>query len=261
MRGLRPLLCAAALALAWSPARAADTLVQFSTLDALIHGVYDGPFTFSQIGRYGDFGLGTFNGLDGEMVGLDGVFYRIGVDGTAHVVDGATRSPFAVVTFFHPAKTVPLHGIGSLAALEEVLDRETGSPNLFYAIRIRGAFAKVAARSVVRQQPPYQPLTMVVKGQAVFALDSIHGTLVGFRCPPYVRGINVPGYHLHFLSDDHRHGGHILDCAIADGVAEIETLDTFRMFLPRDAAFLDADLSAHDEEAVRKVEKMAAPGK
>ena len=52
----------------------AETLTQFSTIAALMQGIYDGPATFAQVRRYGDFGIGTVNHLDGEMLALDVVF-------------------------------------------------------------------------------------------------------------------------------------------------------------------------------------------
>ncbi|MCA1738575.1 MAG: acetolactate decarboxylase, partial [Actinobacteria bacterium] len=38
----------------------------------MLDGNYDGELTFAELGARGDFGLGTFDALDGEMIGLDG---------------------------------------------------------------------------------------------------------------------------------------------------------------------------------------------
>lgn len=257
MRTLR----AAAVLFVLAGAANAAPLVQFSILDALMRGLYQAPFSFADVRKSGDFGLGTVDGLDGEMIAVDGTFYKILPDGRAVVLPDTARTPFAVVTFFRPDRALPAPALPTYAALQQWLDGQAGSPNLYAAFRIRGRFATLRARSVVRQEPPYKPLTEVVKGQAIFELKDVRGTLVGFRCPPYAKALNVPGYHFHFLSDDRKHGGHLLDCAFAGGTAEIESIDTFTVKLPRDAAFLGADLAAHDEAAVEKVERQAAPAR
>src|SRR5207249_10961718 len=79
-----------------------DTLVQYSTINALLTGVYDGDMTFGELRRHGDFGLGTFNALDGEMIALDGRYYQITADGAVKPVRDDVRTPFAVVTHFYP---------------------------------------------------------------------------------------------------------------------------------------------------------------
>src|SRR6187401_2210618 len=79
-------------------------------MSALLDGVYDGDLTVRELLEHGDFGLGTFNALDGEMLILDGVCYRMRVDGTVTPAAGADLSPFAVVTEFVPTVTIPVDG-------------------------------------------------------------------------------------------------------------------------------------------------------
>jgi acetolactate decarboxylase len=262
MRTLRAVIPAATLFLLLAAHAGAASLVQFSILDALMHGLYEAPFPFTDVKRSGDFGLGTMNGLDGEMIGDGGAFYRILPDGRAVAVADTEQTPFAVVTFFRPDRSVPVPPQATFEALQHWLDAQTGSPNLYAAIRIRGVFSMLQARSVIRQSPPYRPLTEVVKGQAVFEWKDVRGTLVGFRSPSYAKALNVPGYHFHFLSDDRQRGGHVLGCSLAEGTAEIESIDDFEVRLPgKDAAFRAADLATHDEAAVQKVERQTAPAK
>ena len=87
----------------------------------------------------------------------------------------------------------------------------------FYAVMIQGEFSYVKTRSVPAQEKPYPPLAEVTKNQPTFEFTDVTGTMVGFRCPPYVTGINVPGYHLHFLTDDRTAGGHLLEFTVAPG--------------------------------------------
>ena len=83
-----------------APIAQRETLVQISTIDALLNGVYDGVITFGNLKQYGDFGIGTFEGLDGEMVAFDGNFYQVKADGIAYPVSDSMETPFASVTFF-----------------------------------------------------------------------------------------------------------------------------------------------------------------
>ena len=233
----------------------AETLSQFSTIDALMQGIYDGPATFAEVRRYGDFGIGTVNHLDGEMLGLDGVFYQVTGDGKVHVVGNAEKTSFATVSFFRGDHSAIVPRLTSFTAVQAWLDRHLGSGNYFWSVRIHGTFPVMKVRSISRQHPPYRPLAEVAKSERVFEYSHVTGTLLGFRCPPYIKGINVPGYHFHFLSDDKTMGGHVLACSIREAVARWASHETFQMRLPDDSKFRHADLSHHDADALRNVEQ------
>src|SRR3954468_15558624 len=100
-------------------------LFQASTIGALLDGAFDGDLSFDELAEHGDLGLGTLNRLDGEMIALDGRFYRADVDGAVSEVEGAARTPFAVVTRFDPAVDLeieaPLEHAGLLARLDELI--------------------------------------------------------------------------------------------------------------------------------------------
>jgi acetolactate decarboxylase len=230
-------------------------LSQFSTIDALMQGIYDGPATFAEVARHGDFGIGTVNHLDGEMIGLGGKFFQITSDGTVHQLPPTAKTSFATVCFFKGAHTATVPKLRSYSALQRWLDSRMGSVNDFWAVRIDGHFSMVRARSISRQKPPYLPLAVVARSESIFEVRNVKGTLVGFRCPPYVRGLNVAGYHFHFLSEDESFGGHVLGCRIREGKAGWQVHRTFQMVLPDDPKFRQADLSVYDEEALGKVER------
>lgn len=239
-------------------AKAGDTLVQVSTIDALIQGLFDGEVSFGKLKTLGDFGIGTLDNLDGEMLALDGRFFQIASDGVVREIPDQIETPFSAVTFFNSDKTLALGKTESLEALQRRLDEALPSTNLFHAIRVTGTFPTISLRSVPRQDPPFVTLPEAVKHQSIFKLENVRGTLVGFRCPAYVKGINVPGYHFHFISEDRKQGGHLLDCTLAEGAAAIDTLENFKMLLPGDPGFLKADFTTHDAKALESVEKLKA---
>lgn len=228
-------------------------LVQVSTIDALLQGVYEGNTSLQTLGKYGDFGIGTFNGLDGEMILLDGQFYQIKADGKIYYPESNVLTPFASVTNFEPGKEYQLNKL-SYSELKAIIDSLAASPNLFYAIKLRGTFERVKTRSVPMQQKPYPPLVRVTESQPEFEVVNVSGTLVGFYCPPYVTGLNVPGYHLHFLSDDKIFGGHLLAFELKSGLLQIDQINEFSLMLPTDEHFLKTSLDEDLSEDLQKAE-------
>ncbi len=249
------LLVAFALAACTADRGHRKTVVQYSTINALLAGVYDGDITFGELRRHGDFGLGTFNALDGEMIALDGHYYQIKSDGTVAPAADAMVTPFAAVTFFKSDRTLALTNALDFHGIEQRLDQFLPDKNAFYSIKIQGHFANVKARSVPRQQPPYPPMTEAVKRQSIFEFHDAQGTMVGFRVPEYAANFNVPGYHFHFLTADRHAGGHVLDCRIERGRAEIDHADQFLMILPRHGAFAETDLAKERDRDLKAVEK------
>ena len=135
------------------------------------------------------------------------------------------------------------------------MDGAVPSRNVFYALKAEGRFEHVRLRSVRRQAKPYPPMVEAVADQPVFDHRDIDGTLVGFRFPDYTRGLNVPGYHLHFLSRDRSVGGHVIGFSTRRARVGIDVTSQFHMALPNDVGFLAADLDNDSAEAIRKVEK------
>ncbi|ABN56758.1 MULTISPECIES: acetolactate decarboxylase [Methanoculleus] len=231
-----------------------DTLFQVSTIDALLQGTYDGSMTFDELARHGDFGIGCGDRLDGELIGVDGEWYLIRVDGRAYPVDGDATTPFAAATFFDSDMTVAIDEPMNLAALESRVQAELPSKNLFYAIRVDGTFPHLVTRSVPAQEKPYPRLADVTANQTVFTLENVTGTAVGFWTPDLAEGINVPGYHLHFITDDRTAGGHVLDMILAEGTVQVDTTMNFTMALPSGGDFLTVDLSGDLSEDLEQVE-------
>jgi acetolactate decarboxylase len=232
-----------------------DILFQTSTINALLEGVYYGEITFKELKQHGNFGIGTFNGLDGEMIGLKGKFYQIKADGVAYPANDSIRTPFAVVTFFESDRTALIDKAVDYNQLKQYLDNLLPTKNIFYAIKIEGVFRYIKTRSVPKQNRPYPPLVEVVKNQPTFEFHNVEGSIVGFLCPDYVKGINVPGYHLHFITRDKKAGGHLLECQMQNVKVEIDYTSEFYMVLPENDEFYKTNLVKEKQKELEKVEK------
>lgn len=258
MRPIRFLLTALMIVTAFGVANAddnKDTIYQVSTIGALMEGAYDGAVSFGELAQHGDFGIGTFDSLDGEMVALDGGFYGVGADGKAYPVAEAVKTPFAAVTFFEADKIIRLGKPMSYGELTQHLDTLLPTRNIFYAIKLEGTFKYVKTRSVPRQAKPYPPLLEVTKNQSVFEFHNVEGTVVGFWFPQYMGKVNLPGYHLHFITKDRTGGGHILDCEPVNVVVEIDDTRDFFMVLPSDEEFDKVDLEKDTRAELAEAEQ------
>lgn len=228
----------------------ANGITQISTYPALEHGLYDGDVTYGELARAGNFGIGTFDGMDGEMIALEGNFYQARSDGTVLLADNNLETPFATVTSFvaeqRQAVSSPLASYDSLKALLAQAAPPTNRP---YAIKLNGRFSRVKIRSIPRQTEPFPPLADVIAEQVTWEKDDIRGTLVGYWFPENLAGINAPGYHLHFISDDRRVAGHLLECSLESGVLEIDYQDQLTVRFPQTPTDGSADFSAPEDQA------------
>ncbi|MFA6962283.1 MAG: acetolactate decarboxylase [Opitutaceae bacterium] len=240
-----------AVALAVEP----GSLTQWSTIDALLKGHFQGAATLAEMKHYGDFGLGTFEALDGEMILLDGMVYRVASTGKVQEPADTERTPFAAVTVFKSDIELELPAGLPLDQLQARVSAVLPSKNVFYAVRVTGKFDEVRTRSVGAQKEPYPMLADVVKTQAYFTLAKTEGTLVGLWCPAYARSFNVPGYHFHFLTADRSAGGHVLGLVTGEGVrAQVAVLRNFAVRLPEQATFDTLDLSGDNAKVLHAVE-------
>lgn len=243
-----------------APAKAGDSIFQYSTIDALLAGLYDGDLTMQGLMRQGDFGIGTLNGIDGELVVVDNVAYHVSAGGAATVAPNSARVPFATVSDFNEELTLNLGRIDSLEELNSAVAARLPSQNTFCAIRIDGNFSQVKARAIPKQQPPYAPLHKVVKHQVVVSFSG-EGTLVGYYSPPFVKGVNVPGFHWHFLTKDRTGGGHVLGCAFKPTTARLDELRSLTVKLPDSQSFDDLNLAGDKGKELEAVEKDPAKHK
>jgi acetolactate decarboxylase len=218
-----------------------NLLFQESTIGALQAGDYDGDMSLKELKAHGNFGLGTFNDLDGEMVFLEGTFYQIKSDGNVHPVNNSMMTPFADVTSFQADTKFSLddneHGTMNYTQVQHQLEGRFPTKNTFYAVKITGEYTYLKARSPPKQNKPYPLLVDALKNQSVFEFQNVTGTMVGFWSPQYVNGLNTPGWHFHFISTDRKHGGHVLDVTVQRAIVEIQETSGFSVVLPHNDAF------------------------
>ncbi len=232
---------------------ASGVVWQTSTLDAVMDGRYDGDITVGELLAHGNFGIGTLQRLDGEMLILDGECWNINSGGEVLRVAADTLTPFAVVCDFSPAHQIQLTGPLNLKSLNGALDRLSPATDIVSAVRVDGEFSELRLRSVAAQTPPYPPLLEVTAHQTEWNLSTATGTLLGFRFPDNTAGLEVPGYHLHFISDDHQHGGHVLAATLIRGSAAVDTMSEMHVELP-EGIEIGQPGTGTDREAIRRVE-------
>jgi acetolactate decarboxylase len=230
-----------------------QTVFQTSTVNALMEGASTGDMTMGELKTHGDFGLGTFDGLDGEMIELDGKVFQVRADGHAHPVEDSARTPFATVSFFKADESARLDRPSDQSAMLAAVAAMLPSENMFHAVRIEGRFDYVKTRAVARQDKSVG-LEAAAREEPIFEFHDVEGTIVGFFTPDYLRGVNVPGYHLHFITADRAAGGHMLDCRTKDVTIKIHHTPEFELGTPGTEEFLKADLSQDHTAAIKKIE-------
>lgn len=235
-----------------------ESIVQVALLQSLAQGYFGGTLTSGELRTMGDTGIGTFEGLNGEMIVLDGKVYQALGDGTVFVAPDKTVIPYATVTFFDPDIPVKLTDIKNKKDFENALNSEVqkAGANSFYMVKLAAEFDSVLFRSEYGSEEPYPTLVEALKGkQTEFTEKNIKGTLVGLYCPSYMGELNSVGWHFHFISDDKKKGGHILDLSIKEGTAYLDKTDKFTMILHNDKKFHDINLAKDMAEDIRSAEQ------
>jgi acetolactate decarboxylase len=242
------------MALSQCLGRPIHTLFQVSTSAALVEGLYQGAVRVSRLLRHGDFGLGTFIDLDGEMVVLEGICYRVASDGAVTNVEGDRLIPYAVVTRFSAEFAKQSQQINSFSGLVAVCDALRSTENVFYAFRVEGKFSFAKTR-VMKAVPHGVGLKAASSGQEEFTFEDQEGILVGLWSPGFAGSFSVPGYHFHFLSADRKRGGHVLECRAIDATIGGCAMHEMHVSLPETAEFLKADLSRDPNDDLMSAER------
>ena len=235
-----------------------ETIYQVSLLQGLTFGEYNGSVSVADLKKRGDIGIGTFEGLNGELIAIDGKVYRAAGDGSVEEVSDDTLIPFSNVSFFDEDVKDTLNGVDDITALQDILNQKVSElgENKFYFIRIDGTFNEMNVRSEYAQEEPYKPLAEVLEtDQTFFDYENIEGTVVGLYCPPYMSDLNATGWHLHFVSSDKTKGGHVLGLNVDEAELGMDITEGFEMALPDNEMFADFDLTIDQSEDIEKVEK------
>jgi acetolactate decarboxylase len=246
--------------LARSLGQSFHTLFQVSTSAALVEGLYQGAVRVSKLLEHGDFGLGTFVDLDGEMAVLDGKVYQVTASGEVSEAEGDRMIPYAIVTRFRADIEASGVQFSDFEGLTSACDRQRTSENLFYAFRLDGSFRSVQTR-VMRTVAAGVSLGTAATGQANFTFKNILGTLIGLWTPGYSGAFTVPGYHFHFLSRDRKSGGHVLDCDARDLTLKTCSIAELHVSLPETSEFLQADLTRDLHRELISAERSNPQGK
>jgi len=231
-----------------------DTLVQVSVIDALLQGMYDGIYPIGKLLKQGDTGIGTFHALEGEMVVLNDTVFQVLASGQVQKPVLETTTPFAAIAPFY-ADTAYVLTAFTFDSLKLNFNRYFPTQNIFYVIKIKGEFEYMKTRSVPKQEKPYKPLVEVTANQPEFEFKQVQGDIVGFFCPEYAKGINVTGFHLHFLTSDRTGGGHILNFNMKSGTMQLGYLFDYRLILPEGGDFFGGDFSIDRQDELEEVEK------
>ena len=237
------------------PATRQHELFQTSTIEALLGGAFEGDVSLSELLQHGDLGLGTLNGLDGELIVIEGDAWQANAECKLIRASGSARTPYAVVTAFSPGAPVGLHGLLRHADLGQALGHRLKDMTSPTAVRIAGRFDHVRVRSVPKQRRPYPRLAEALAQQHVSDLRGVSGTMVGFGFPDALDGIEMIGWHLHFATDDRTRGGHVLDFTLEHGVAHVDDATELKVELPPAVEVHHHDAAPTvDQQALRRLE-------
>lgn len=229
------------------------SIFQVSTSGAIVRGLYQGCVSVADLRRHGDVGIGTFDGLDGELVMLDGHCYRARADGTVEPAGDEELTPFATVVGFVADRSLELRGVGSYDQLTDALDHVRDSANTIVAFRVRGTFDSLVVRAACRAAPG-EDLVHATARQAEFELADVPAAVVGFWSPQYAKAISIAGYHLHAITDDRTRGGHVLGLSASRLVVEVHEVNDVHLAIPETEEFLVADLNGDQDSELAVAE-------
>ncbi len=218
------------------------TLFQTGTLPSFLQCLYEGDTELQVLLSHGDFGIGTYNCLDGELILLDGQFYQTNENGRVTKPSLQMKTPFSNVLFFQKIKELPLQQISSVQNLEKELSLHLKTKNYIHAFRIDGKFQEVKIRSVLKQKAPFRPFQSQPHAVSETSLQEARGTILGLRFPSYLRSLNVEGYHFHFIDEKKEYGGHLCAAKIVKAAAHICPIENFQLHLPDTKEFQKMNL-------------------
>lgn len=224
-------------------------LYQLGTINSMMKGYYEEVKDINEVKSFANMGLGTSTEL-GEVIGVDGEFYLADANGNTKQMSGETQIPYLTAVNFSSYDSFKVDYVKNAKDFYALLEKKLKGNNIFYAIRVDGSFQSIDARSEDFLGDKPVPLGEWIKNhQKSFTFKNISGTLVIFKCPDYINGIGVGGYHIHFISNDKKVGGHVFDFSIIKGKASIETIYEMNLILPETEKFQKANLTASQSKA------------
>ena len=242
-------------------ATANEAVVQYSSYTGLLQRLYDGFVTFEEALQYGNQGVGSTDGLNGEVIIENGVPYQVNVRGEVEKVGLEETAPY--ITLCDTPETEAIEctlpeGMSYSELTDTITDLlgEQFQKNYPYAIRITGVLAKAKTRSVPKSEKPYPALIDIVADQSIFEFNDQEFVLIGFWYPAYAKAFNPPEWHIHGLTADKTSGGHVLDFETATKVkVQLWKKTTFVVHQPDTQAFAETDFDQDMSAAVKKVNR------
>lgn len=221
-----------------------DTYFHYSIWWAFVNKVFDGDLKVSTLKANGDIGLGSFDLLDGEMVMLDGVPYRITEDGVVSIGADDDEIVYANAAFFEEDGSFPINEEVDFEQFREAINKDLPSHNFFYAFKVHGTFKTLKLGGLNKQEKPFvDGLDVLIPARPIFEGEDIVGTMVGFYCPQFIGNINVAGYHFHFISDDLKMGGHVMEFESAGNLeVKYDRMNDYHFYLPDNEDYKNVSL-------------------
>ena len=234
-------------------------MYQVSTLQALMLGYSRSVVTVAELLEHGDTGLGTFEDVDGEMIVIDGTCYRATENGAVVVAEPDKGVPFSAVCNMQGNRTFDLGAFESIDALKSqlnILVEEDFGLNSMHVARIDGEFSFVDARSESAYKSMHVTLKEVLeRTQKAFCFEDTKGSLICVYFPDFMDGINAAGWHLHFVSDDRKFGGHVFDIAMIRGKVTLDQINALELRLPDEPVFDTYALKGASGDEIKQVEQ------
>ena len=235
-------------------------LYQVSTLQALMLGYIKGVISVKELLKHGDTGLGTFEDLDGEMIVIDGHCYRASSNGQMYEPDLDYGIPFAVATKLKGVRSWDwdeINGIDTLTAmLNNKIEAHFGL-NSMHIVRIDGDFDFIDARSELpsRKAQHVSLKELLNTTQYSFRFEKISGSVICLYFPDYMDGLNLPGWHLHFISKDRSMGGHVFDLKINSCRVKLDKIARIELQLPTEPGFDTYELKSASAQDAKNIEQ------
>jgi acetolactate decarboxylase len=204
-----------------------SNLYQVGTFAAVLNGAVNGDVNYQLLKQKGNFGLGTFNGVTGEMVAYQGQFYQIGEKGITTSVADETETPFAQVIQFNPTTNFSLASIDNFKQLVDNLLPIFKNQNRVYAVHIHGQINYLKLRGRTPRKPG-EPAPQEIPYEA----QNVRGDMIGFYFPDHLLSLTAPGLHLHFLSEDKQHSGHVMDVQFNAATVELQSVANLNLHIP-----------------------------
>ena len=227
---------------------------QISLFSVLLSGRYGGVVSVAELKKLGNMSIATMDRLDGEMQMIDGVVYQACSDGSVRLPGDDETVPFGTVAEFRPERSLRLAGIQSYELFEARVDELCPLKYIPLAVHFTGNFRRMKVRSVGRQEQDGVGLAEAAKNEAIFDFADCSGDLVGFRLPGYVSGVNAPGWHLHFMDTERRHGGHVVNFSLLEGELRYCHAEDFQVRLPPPEVLSGLDLERDWSKELKRAE-------